>query len=135
MKTFKQHILEKLKVSTTNMTNDLFKHLENVKQINQSNYGRLKFDYISSEADFDKFYAYWFYSCESKFKDDPQLLSRLTEYIQLSFNTAGVFFIHDLETGDEITRWGDHPKEKEEPIAFPTAKLDTLEYFENIHIL
>ena len=135
MKQINTYIIEKLKVSNAIKTNDIFKHLENVKQINQTNYGRLKFDYISSEADFDKFYAYWFYSCESKFKDDPQVLSRLTEYIQLSFNTAGVFFIHDLETGDEITRWGDHPKEKEEPIAFPTAKLDILDYFENIYNL
>lgn len=135
MKTFKQHILEKLKVSNTSRTNDLFKHLENVKDINQSNYGRLKYNYISSENDFDKFYAYWFYSCEKKYKDDPTLLSRLTEYIQLTFNDEGVLFIYDLETGDEITRWGDHPKEKEETMAFPTAKFDILEYFENIYNL
>lgn len=134
MKTFKQHILEKLKVSNNSKTNDLFKHLENVKDINQSNYGRLKYNYISSENDFDKFYAYWFYSCESKYKDDPMLLSRLTEYIQLTFNDD-VLYIYDLETGDEITKWGDHPREKEENMAFPTAKSDILEYFENIYNL
>ena len=34
METFKQHIFEKLKVSNVIKTNDLFKHLENVKHIN-----------------------------------------------------------------------------------------------------
>lgn len=95
----------------------------------------MKYNYISSENDFDKFYAYWFYSCEKKYKDDPTLLSRLTEYIQLTFNDEGVFIVYDLETGDEITRWGDHPREKEETMAFPTAKFDILEYFENIYNL
>ena len=135
MKSFKEHIFEKLKVSNDISSNDLFKHLENVKDINQTNYERLKYNFISSETDFDKFYAYWFYTCESKYKNDPKLLSRLTEYIQLTFNDEGVFIVYDLETGDEITKWGDHPKEKEESISFSTAKFDILEYFVNLYNL
>ena len=70
----------------------------------------------------------------TKYKNDPKLLSRLTEYIELTFNDEGIFIIYDLETGDEITRWGDHPIEKEEPISFTTAKFDILEYFEDKNI-
>ena len=119
MKTFKQHILEKLKVSNTSRTNDLFKHLENVKDINQSNYGRLKYNYISSENDFDKFYAKLFDGCRHD-SGDPIIWG---EMLIAHYKALGI---------DPTTKTGCWSDSLDVDKAIKTVSLPTLKKGENI---
>jgi hypothetical protein len=121
MKTFKQHILEKLKISSNNIKYKEYKNKTNrVTYHNAHSYHStlLEVDNI------DLFLDYWYYFLESEDEALKENLDLHWDDIYVDYDTHDVYVL-DNSTGDEITRSYD-----ENPRTFYNVYCRIIEYFE-----
>ena len=100
MKSFKQHILEKLKV-TSKSTTAHKEYINNTKEV--SKYTAYKYhEYILDLDSMVLFMDYWYYFLESEDEELKEHLDIHWDDIYLDYDVQDVYVL-DNSTGDEIT--------------------------------
>ena len=101
MKTFKQHILEKLRVSSKNdnIHKEYKDKTNSVNKYNAYNYYTTKLNVESM----DLFMDFWYYFLESEDEGVKEKLDLYWDDIYLDYDVQDVYVL-DNNTGDEITR-------------------------------
>ena len=122
MKTFKQHIYEKLKVSSksTNVHTEYKNKSNKVTYHNAYNYHK----YILDADSMDLFMDFWYYFLESEDEGVKEKLDLYWDDIYLDYDVQDVYVL-DNNTGDEITR-----STNEHRRSFYNVYNRIMEYFE-----
>ena len=101
MKSFKQHIFEKLKVTSKSTT--AHKEYKNkTKQVNNHTAHTYR-NYILGLDSMDLFMDFWYYFLESEDEGVKEKLDLYWDDIYLDYDVQDVYVL-DNNTGDEITR-------------------------------
>ena len=122
MKTFKQHILEKLRVSSKNdnIHKEYKDKTNSVNKYNAYNYYTTKLNVESM----DLFMDFWYYFLESEDEGVKEKLDLYWDDIYLDYDVQDVYVL-DNNTGDEITC-----SSYEEPRTFYNVYNRIIDYFE-----
>ena len=101
MKTFKQHIFEKLRVSSKsdNIRKEYKDKTNSVNKYNAHNY----YSTILNVDNIDLFMDFWYHFLESEDEDVKEKLDLHWDDIYVDYDAQDVYVL-DNNTGDEITR-------------------------------
>jgi hypothetical protein len=121
MKTFKQHILEKLRITKNSKIEKEYKDKTNrVTKYNAHSYHSI----ILEVDNVDLFMDYWYHFLESEDEALKENLDLHWDDIYVDYDAHDVYVL-DNSTGDEIARSYD-----ENPRSFYNAYCRIIEYFE-----